>query len=239
MGDAAWLTPCSLDSAGFSAMVQWGGYPWSVQQHVDFVRTNGGRWRMPLPWQWWAAMDYCCEQKIASHRAEVMRRMALTIATAEETLEQVEAWWEEGDLDLTYPLLTLQGRTPADYVWSAHEIARIWKYRQCRELPELLGVGSVCTRALHGPEGLLPVLDAIHAELPRNVRLHLFGIKGDAMKCLDRYDDRIASVDSMAWDVEARRDAQHIRKKTGMEYSCDLPHRASVMARWYARTTSY
>ena len=155
IGGAPWVVPCALDSAGFSAMVQWGGYPWTVEEHVEFVRTNGGQWRLPIPWQWWAAMDYCCEQAIASDRYQVEHRMHLTIESAQETLEWVDQWRSEGD-QLDYPMLTLQGRTPADYLWSMREIAKVWAYRD-GELPALLGVGSVCTRPLHGGEGLLAV----------------------------------------------------------------------------------
>ena len=254
IGDAPWTIPCALDSAGFSAMVQWKGYPWTVEQHVEFVRTNGGLWRLPIPWNWWAAMDYCCEQAIASDRQQVEKRMRQTIESAEETLDWVDYWREEGDTDIQYPLLTLQGRTPADYLWSARELARVWSSRKgafdsnqrllLPELPLLLGVGSVCTRPLHGTEGLLPVLDALHAELPDYVKLHLFGVKGQALKYVGRYGDRVASVDSMAWDDVARREAGQIRKQRGVMqsgadgfYSCDLSHRAKIMRSWYMQNT--
>lgn len=236
-GWAAWTLPCALDSAGFSAMVHWGGYPWTVSDHVDFVRTNGGRWELPIPWDWWAAMDYCCEQAIAPNRAEVRRRMDLTIQSAADTLDEVAMWWEEGDNTLSRPMLTLQGRTPADYLWSAGELARIWQARpmteseegegrleDSRELPPLLGIGSVCTRPLQGPEGLLPILDVLDRELPRYVQLHLFGVKGEAMRYLHLFGGRIASIDSMAWDSAARHD-KSARYTTA--------HRAGHMARWY------
>lgn len=231
IGGTPWVVPCALDSAGFSAMVQWGGYPWTVEQHVDFVRTNGGQWRLPIPWQWWAAMDYCCEQAIAADRPQVERRMRLTIESAAETLEWVEHWHAEGDVELSYPLLTLQGRTPADYLWSARELKRTWAHRDGQELPSLLGVGSVCTRPLHGAEGLLPILDALHAELPAHVQLHLFGVKGAALGIIGRWGSRVASIDSMAWDMAARRDAGKQRQTTP-DFSCDLAHRAAAMRRW-------
>lgn len=232
IGDAPWTVPCALDSAGFSAMVQWKGYPWTVEAHVNFVRTNGGRWALPIPWEWWAAMDYCCEAAIARDRGQVEQRMRLTIDAAEETLEWVDFWRSEGDA-LSYPLLTLQGRTPADYLWSARELARVWRGREGRELPALLGVGSVCTRPLHGEEGLLPILDALHSELPPDVRLHLFGVKGQALAHIAVYGDRVQSIDSMAWDRAARwagetsleQRGQHMRKW----YLAQLPPVDSIL----------
>ena len=88
----------------------------------------------------------------------------------------------------------------------------------------LVGVGSVCTRPLHGSEGLLPVLEALDRELPRYVQLHLFGVKGEALRYRHLFGDRIASIDSMAWDAAARRDKSA---------AYTVAHRAAHMVRWY------
>lgn len=108
------------------------------------------------------------------------------------------------------------------------------------ELPELLGVGSVCGREVEGPEGVLAVLDALHQELPRGVKLHLFGAKGDVLRYLHLFPGRVASIDSMAWDTAARRAAGRIRKKRGVFspqhsdfFSCDMAWRRQHMRQWY------
>lgn len=219
----AWGCDVALDSAGFTAMQQ-GGYRWSVSEYVAFVVTNRGDGSMPFPWAWWSAMDFCCEPEIATNRAEVERRIDLTISTYAETMAELEAWREEGDTETPDPMPILQGRTPADYVRCARELAAV-----CRdgELPARVGVGSVCRRELHGPEGLLEVLQALHEELPAHVRLHLFGVKGALLAKLARFEGRIESVDSMAWDTRARNRARH----EGIPYTVE--NRAEELKRWY------
>lgn len=217
---------------------------------------------LPFPWDFWAAMDFCCEQKIARNRAEIEHRMRLTIETYEETLASVASYWQEGWdwlTDLPRPMPTLQGRVPADYIWSARALVDVWARRPLTEteeiaaletdgsgygheiLPRLVGVGSVCGRDIEGHDGVLPVLDALHRELPPYVKLHLFGVKGDVLKFLHLYPGRVESIDSMAWDVAARRSAQKERMRTGILdkrhpdfFHCDYAHRNAHMREWYA-----
>lgn len=99
-------------------------------------------------------------------------------------------------------------------------------------LPALVGVGSVCRRQLHGPEGLLTVLRGLDAALPPSVRLHLFGVKGDVLGNLGSLRTRVESVDSMAWDFAARMEA----RKAGA--SCTVELRARAMRDWYHRQVS-
>jgi len=47
-------------------------------------------------------------------------------------------------------------------------------------------------------------VEALDRVLPSGVGLHLFGVKGTALRFLSDHP-RIASVDSMAWDFAARR----------------------------------
>lgn len=278
IGMAPWFLLSAVDSSGFTAMLQ-GGYRWSVYQHVEFLATNGSRqwWDavdagviderddpnpacLPFPWDWWAAMDYCCEQEIAPNRLEVERRMNLTVETYKETLETVHDFWYEGwdwFTMLPRPMPTLQGRRPADYLWSAERISEVWRRRPMTDteemeeeetgdgrgeeiLPRLVGVGSVCGREVDGPEGLLSVLEALHKELPPYVKLHLFGAKGEVLRYLHHFPDRVESIDSMAWDTAARRAAGKIRKKQGIFdpqhpefFSCDMDFRRKHMRDWY------
>lgn len=72
------------------------------------------------------------------------------------------------------------------------------------DIAECVGVGSFCRRSLRGGNGVLEIVNALDKALPAHVRLHLFGLKGNALAALSHHP-RIASVDSMAWDVSARR----------------------------------
>ena len=225
---SVWHLSAALDSAGFTAMVL-GGYRWTVAEHVAFVVCNGGDSSRPFPWLWWSAMDYCCEPEIADNRAEIERRIALTVETYRETLEELDWWRAEGDTDTPDPMPVLQGRTPADYLRCAEQLATV-----CRDgrLPTLVGLGSVCRRELRGPDGLLTLLSALDRGLPAGVRLHLFGVKGALLEHLGPYLHRIASVDSAAWDFRARK-AAHIEGKP-----CDVEHRAEHLRAWYCTQRS-
>lgn len=227
IGDAAWSTAAALDSAGFVAMLQ-GGYRWDVDSYVEFVVTNRGDGSRPFPWRWWSAMDYCCEPEIASDRAEVERRIELTVQSLGDTLEALDYWRDEGVTDVPDPMPILQGRTADDYIACAKKVEAMLKAHG-RTMPALVGVGSVCRRQLHGPEGLLTILEALDAALPAGVRLHLFGVKGDTLAHLaGGLGERVASIDSMAWDSAARWDAL----KAGE--SNTVKRRAGFMARWYS-----
>ena len=224
----AWMRDIALDCGGYTAMLK-GGYRWSVAEYVEWVMRSPiqGGGCMPFPWTWWAAMDYCCEPEIAKDRAEVRRRMRLTVDTYAETLEMVDGWRMEGVTDLPDPMPTLQGRLPEDYLWSSRELAKVCRHGR---LPDLVGVGSVCRRAIRGDDGLLTVLDALHEALPMWVRLHLFGVKGEALRLLDRYGSRVLSVDSMAWDLASRMESRELG------VSNTTARRADALTRWVERT---
>ncbi|BFL66283.1 DUF7221 family queuine tRNA-ribosyltransferase-like protein [Roseomonas mucosa] len=69
----------------------------------------------------------------------------------------------------------------------------------------LLGVGSVCRRQVGGAGGMLRVVDTLDRALGNApARLHLYGVKSEAMHAL-RDHPRVASVDSQAYGQTARR----------------------------------
>jgi hypothetical protein len=226
IGDAAWMAnDAALDSAGFVAMLK-GGYDWDVSEFVEFVVTSRGDGSRPFPWTWWSAMDFCCEQEIAADRAEVERRIDLTIETYGDTLAELDWWRAEGDTETPDPMPIIQGRTAVDYVRCFRGLVEQLRAHG-RAIPARFGVGSVCRRHLHGDEGLIPVLEALAAELPEGVQLHLFGVKGDALGLLvDRFPGLVESIDSMAWDFAARIEA----RKAGIKNT--TAHRAAVLTRW-------
>jgi hypothetical protein len=194
--------PVALDSAGFVAHNRYGGFPWSVAEYVELAAG--------YPWDWWAQMDLCCEPEVAGNRDEVQRRISETVRLLGRCREEATS------RGLAPPMPVLQGWRPGDYLACAEAMG---------ELPPLVGVGSVCRRDVSGRDGILAVLAALDRELPPRTRLHLFGVKGSAIRKLAGHP-RIHSVDSMAWDLAARYEA------AGRN---DLDHRIARMRDWYAR----
>jgi hypothetical protein len=227
--------PFALDSGGFVAMSRYGGYRWSIAQYVEFVHD--------LCPTWWSAMDYCVEPEIARGREAVEARVRETVRSLGKCLAHAIRWSEEV-APITPPTFILQGWKPQDYARCASLMedhilsgpayqARIGSCAGAsgEGWPSLIGVGSVCRRALHGPDGLYAVLKAIDRVLPPHVRLHLFGVKSQAVSELSDWD-RIASVDSMAWSVAAWRDA----RRAGIPRTIAL--RARTMQAWWEKQTT-
>src|SRR3546814_10637388 len=76
----------------------------------------------------------------------------------------------------------------------------------------IIGVGSMCRRAVGGDDGIVSIVDALHRRLPRGIRLHLFGLKSDGAECVADLDGRVASIDSQAYGFRARAIANERRK---------------------------
>lgn len=199
----------ALDSAGFVAHARYGGFPWTPEAYVELAASQ--------PWAWWAQMDACCEEEIAGSRGTVRLRQAETI----RLLGVCEALAREAGISA--PLPVLQGRTVEDYVWHVDQLgARL-------DGLALVGVGSMCRRQVHGPDGLLAVVDALDKVLPAGVRLHLFGVKSTGLSALAGHP-RVASTDSMAWDTGARYDNKFASRTMDV--------RVSAMRGWYGAQVS-
>lgn len=204
--DFGGLSDVALDSAGFVAMVRYGDYRWTVNDYVDLAGS--------FPWAWWASMDYCCEPQIAHDKVEVRDRVRRTAEGYVSCLAKAR------DRGIPDPMPVLQGWAVDDYLCSVDLL---------KDPPSLVGVGSVCRRDLHGPDGLISILAALDRVLPKHVALHLFGVKGTAIPLLLGHP-RIASVDSMAWDAACRRECPSPRP---------VSKRVSYMVDWYRRQTSH
>lgn len=194
----------ALDSAGFVAASHYRGYPWSIEQYLNLVQS--------YDWAWYSSMDLCVEPEITGSQVEVMFRVAETCRLHGELRKAA------GNRGIRPPIPVLQGWTPAQYLWCVDHYPLVtW--------PELIGVGSMCRRNVHGDVGVLAVVDALDAVLPAHTKFHLFGVKGKALELIGQHP-RIHSVDSMAWDFAARRD--HPTGRT-----MDL--RGQYMADWVKR----
>lgn len=215
-GSAIGDLDCALDSAGFVAMSHFGRYPWTPEQYVELAGRHS--------WAWWASMDFCCEPEVAGDRAEVALRVFNTAYHLGWCRKIVNRWSELGAEWLTYPMPVLQGWFPDDYAesvfWTNDALLGTW--------PRLVGVGSVCRRNLHGPDGIFAVLDRLDAILPPYTRLHLFGVKGAALGRLAEHP-RVFSTDSQAWGMQAR----HRAREAGA--SCTIADKKAELRRWYAK----
>jgi len=192
LAHAEGLASLDLDSAGFVAMRRYGGYAWSVDDYFQLAAA--------FPFRRIASLDYCTEHEIAADREEVLDRISRTIRANRDCRERA------ADLDLLHRFMpVLQGRAPTDYERCAEGLW--WSMRP----DTVVGVGSMCRREVAGPNGLIAVVDHLDRVLPPGVRLHIFGAKGAALPWLNAFPDRVASIDSQAYGVAARRDAYHRR----------------------------
>jgi hypothetical protein len=109
----------------------------------------------------------------------------------------------------------LQGRTPEDYGRCAEAL-------HLSMLPgTVVGIGSMCRRDIHGPEGLVAIVSHLDRVLPIGVRLHLFGVKGSALPWLLPFAHRVASIDSQAWGSAARREAHRTGRSKSDVFAAD------------------
>ncbi len=197
----------ALDSAGFVAAARYGDYRWTVSDYYDLVGA--------FPWAWHAAMDFCCEPEIAADRPLRLLRIAATAVMLMRCTAEAER------RGLPAPMPVLQGWTPAEYALCA-------EWLPLARWPSLVGLGSVCRRPVHGPTGILAILEAVDALLPEHVRLHLFGVKGEALAVLAKHP-RVASADSMAWDMQARAE-----RRTGRDMAFRVGHMDAWLQRQHA-----
>jgi hypothetical protein len=152
LANAAGLHSLCLDSAGFSAMVTYGGYPWTVD---DYIRLAAA-----YPFGWWAT-DYA--SSIRSPATATRCSTAYRAPSGPISSAACAAMTKDPrHLHASHP-----GRLPSDYERCAEALSLTI------ERAGLVGVGSMCKRPIHGPEGLMAVVDHLDRVLPRLTRLHL------------------------------------------------------------------
>ena len=197
----------ALDSAGFVASNVYGDYRWDVSQFYTLVESRN--------WAWHAAMDWCMEPQVAA--SKLIRRLRLN-ATA-------RGYWacvaEASRRGTQMPMPVIQGYGPEDYLHCLGLLA-------IQDWPALVGIGSVCRRHVHGPDGIASVIEALDKELPPHVRFHLFGAKTGAILELGDHP-RFESVDSMAFDYALR-----CRTRTGRTQAM----RSTAMRNWHAQQSA-
>lgn len=244
----------ALDSAGFTAMAGWAKkgpqagmaniYPWTLQSYLDLAQSLGSAC------SWHSQPDFCCEPEIARDRAERLRRVELTAASLGYCLQETqirEVLAERAFADVKSPtrrrILTiessvrppvpvLQGWETSDYRYSAELLLKTWEPWCQLYGMKLIGLGSVCRRSLSDPKhGVFAILRAIEDLIPPGAKLHLFGVKGRALRELSQHP-LVASADSMAYDFQARMSAVREGRSNAMG------GRIQAMHSWMARNVN-
>ena len=196
---------CALDSAGFVASAKYGDYRWPLNGYLDLAAARR--------WSWYAAPDYCVEPEVAGNAAIRRLRIEATVNMWDRISNRA------GQRGLPAPMGVIQGWFADEYVQCADEMfADQW--------PAMVGIGSVCRRQLQGPSGVLAILEALDTVMPTGTTVHLFGVKSGGLRSLKRFEHRIASADSMAWDAQVRRD---------MPVGRTQEMRAAAMQGWFER----
>jgi hypothetical protein len=237
-------TDWALDSAGFTAMLNWskkgtqagmaGVYPWTYSSYLSFANTCGA--------SWYAVPDLCVEPAIAKSEEEVNFRIRATATLLEGCLRTLYAWQNElvkrvsTDTVMNMvrpPLPVLQGWSVDQYLRSLELTQAVWeRWQPWLAPPALIGIGSVCRRDLNHPtHGLWAVLDGLEGRLPPGSKAHCFGVKGASLARLQSMP-WIASADSMAWDFGARVKARNAK------HSNTFAHRCAEMTRWMEASAS-
>lgn len=174
----------ALDSGGFTQLSLYGRWTISAKQYVDEVR----RWvECPGKLRWAAAMDWMCEPFIVAKTG---------LSVSEHQKKTLDNYLELIDIAPELPWVpVLQGWHYEDY------LEHLRQYEDALGKPlsslDLVGLGSVCRRQdTSMAEELIADLSG------RGIRLHGFGFK---VKGLERVGKFLASADSMAWSLAARR----------------------------------
>lgn len=213
------LAAVDLDSAGFHAMAAWGGYPWTPRSYILDLATS-------YPFRRISSMDLCVEQEVAGDRDAVRERISKTVALNRECRILAD------DAGIGDRLMhVIQGATADDYMRCFDAMSAMIGDEA------VIGVGSMCRRKAEGDDGIVAIVDQLDRRLPRNVRLHLFGLKSDGAEAVAMLDDRVASIDSQAFGVRARRIANDIRA-ADPAFSKSNAFVAGVMEDWWTRQVS-
>lgn len=203
-----------LDSAGFVAQMAYRGFPWTTQHYIFGLCAQ-------YPFTRFASLDCCVEQEIARDRDEVRERIAKTIALNREC----RRWSIEAGIDDRL-MHVIQGSTVDDYLSC---------FDRMHDLigdTALIGVGSMCRRKANGDDGIVAIVEALDRRLPAGIQFHLFGLKSGGAEAVAMLDERVASIDSQAYGVRARRLAIE-RRQSEPEFSKSNAFVAGVMADWW------
>lgn len=203
--------PWALDSGGFTELGKFGAWSITAEQYAIevgwYAEEIGGL-------EWAAPQDWMCEPTVRSRTGlSVERHQALTV----ENFLELRTLTLETDF-----IPVVQGWELDDYLRHVEAYATVGvDLTQER----VVGVGSVCRRG--DGRDVARILRALARE---GLRLHAFGIKGDAL--VQAYDV-IESCDSLAWSYRARRHGKALPGCTHKSPTCTNCLRFAL--RWRTR----
>jgi hypothetical protein len=187
---AAW----ALDSGGFTELQYFGRWTVSPTEYADRVR----RYRDEVGRLTWAApQDWMCEPiVIAGGRLGPMRFAGTGLSVAAHQRRTVDNLLQLRETAPDLPFVpVVQGYTVDEYLTCVDLYARAGVDLTTEPL---VGLGSVCRRQATGEAHT--VIATLHRA--GVTRLHGFGVKTLG---LARYGHLLASADSLAWSLDARR----------------------------------
>jgi hypothetical protein len=158
LANAAGLASIDLDSAVFVVTRRYGQLPWTVDDYIELAAS--------YPFRRFASLDLCTEAEIARDRDEVLDRISRTIALN----HACHARAVDRGIDARF-MPVIQGRRPEDFLRCLEGISGILRPGM------VVGIGSMCRRALHGSEGLLAVLSLLDRAADPGLKFHGFGVK--------------------------------------------------------------
>jgi hypothetical protein len=185
--------PWALDSGGFTELMQHGRWtitPAEYAAEVHRYRDQIGRL------EWAAPMDWMCEPWVITGGQHGPLNFAGTGLTVEEHQQRtVDNLIELRALAPDLPFIpVLQGWTLADY----QHCAQLYVAAGIDLTAEpVVGLGSVCRR-----QATDEIEQIVRHFAGQGLRLHGFGVKTQG---LGAYADGLASADSLAWSMDARR----------------------------------
>lgn len=189
--------PWALDSGGFTELSMHGAWTLSARAYVTEVR----RFRDEVGNLAWAAPnDWMCEP-------EMVKRTGLSVE--EHQRRTISNYLELRSRAPELPFIpVLQGWTQGDYAdhVDAYEAAGV----DLRAAP-LVGVGSVCRR-----QSTIRISLLLHELHDEGLRLHGFGLKAQGLRLAAPV---LASADSMAWSLNARK-SRPLPEHEGKHKSC-------------------
>lgn len=172
----------ALDSGGFSELNLYGAWKTTPEQYASEVR----RWASIGGMQWAAVQDWMCEPF-------VLQKTGLDVD--EHQIRTIRSYY---DLSALAPevhwLPVLQGFTLQDYL--RHLRSYQTMCIDLRDVP-VVGIGSVCRRQATKEAEL--IVRVLH---DHGIKLHGFGFKVKGLVACAKY---LASADSMAWSLHARK----------------------------------
>lgn len=185
------LAPWALDSGAFTELHTYGRWVETPEAYAEAAQRYA---RQIGLLEWIAPQDSMCEpfvldrcKQLTGTRPTVQQHQQATVANYLRLRELLD-----GTGVTVIPVL--QGWTVAEYAtcWTLYDDAGVDLTSQ-----PLVGIGSVCRR--QGTEEVATLLRALADD---GLRLHGFGVK---LQGLARVSDVLASADSMAWSLDARR----------------------------------